>query len=110
MCTVAMDTYFPNKATAQDKIISFRAADKYDGEGNFLGIQTEVWIDGVKVVWQTEQGRFSDGLITAVYLSSLTPDVQKLFFTPTALMVVQHINGTFGFSEARIDGTEISAS
>ena len=110
MCTVAMDTYFPNKATAQDKIISFRAADKYDGEGNFLGIQTEVWIDGVKVVWQAEQGRFSDGLITAVYLSSLTPDVQKLFFTPTALMVVQHINGTFGFSEARIDGTEISAS
>ena len=110
LCTIAMDSYFPDKATAQERTISFRVVDEYDGTGNFLGIRVEVWVDGVKVEWQADQCLFSDGLITAEYLAALPADQQALFFTPTALLIADHINGTFEVTAVTIGETEDSVA
>ncbi len=111
LCTTAVDTYFTNKDTVQERTIAFSVVDKYDADGNFIGIEVKVWIDDVEVEWMDGYSASSGNLITAAYFNTLDTEVKKLFFTPTALFIAQHLNsGDFEFVEATIESSNISAS
>lgn len=84
---------WPKALNAEKNVLVYSAADRYDENGNFLGIYIEIFLNGSKIEWQSGIAQYSDGLIRPEKIKEMESD-GKTPFVPSDIYLCIRDNQT----------------